>query len=129
MKTDKIFKEKDKVYLYPIGWGVIKETTDFDYKIYFESINDNRFISGDVKKLLSFTEYTLEGFSQERPEELPNEGKIAWVRNELPGNWAIGHFYKKIGDYYYVSDYVGQKEWSKRGLEITTKNPYENRED
>ena len=56
---------------------------------------------------------------------MPNEGDIAWVRNEFPGEWAIGHFYKKIGDYYYVSDYVGQK-WSKRGLEITTTNPYAN---
>ena len=124
--TYKVFKVGDRVYLYPLGWGDIQYESDYDYSIYFESIEATRYIGGDVRKLLSFTEYTLEGFSQDRPEELPNRGDIAWVRNEFPGNWAIGHFYKKEDDYYYVSDYVGQKEWSKRGLEMTTKNPYTN---
>jgi hypothetical protein len=119
-----IFKDDDRVYLNLVGWGTIIGVTYYDISVKFDT-GDVRHISGDVRKLLSFTEYTLEGFSQERPEELPNEGDIAWVRNEFPGEWAIGHFYKKIGDYYYVSDYVGQK-WSKRGLEITTTNPYAN---
>lgn len=129
MSTNKqVFKEGDRVYLYPLGWGDIEYKSDYDYSIYFKSIEDKRYIGGDVRSLLSFTEYTLDGFSQERPEELPNEGDIVWVRNADPGIWAIGHFYKKIDDYFYVSNSVGEKEWSRRGLEITTKNPYENRE-
>lgn len=119
---EQVFKKGDSVFHFIEGWGkIISEDVTFPMIKW----DNNIFETYAHIKLLSFTEYTLEGFSQERPEELPNEGEIAWVRNELPGNWAIGHFYKKIGDYYYVSDYVGQKEWSKRGLEITTKNPYD----
>lgn len=130
MSTKKqVFKEGDRVYLYPLGWGDIQYKSDYDYSIYFKSIEDTRYIGGDVRSLLSFTEYTLEGLSQERPEELPNEGDIVWVRNADLGIWGIGHFYKKMGDYYYVSNYVGEKEWSRRGIEITTKNPYEKSED
>ena len=125
MSTESKFKVGDSVYLYPIGWGIIEIVNEYDYKVYFHVINQSRFISAEWINLLSFTEYMIEGISQERPEVQPEFGQIVWVRNEFPGNWAIGHFYKKLDDYYYVSDYVGQKEWSKRGLEITTKNPYD----
>ena len=129
MKTDNIFKEGDKVYHFLYGWGkvvkLLNNNNQFWVRVQFDKQKigfEDNFRDGF---LLSFTEYTLEGFSQERIEELLNEGDIVWVRNEHPGNWAIGHFYKKLDDYYYVSNYVGEKDWSKRGLEITNKNPYE----
>lgn len=124
---EQIFKLLDRVYLYPLGWGDIQHKSDYDYSIYFESIKDTRYIGGDVRELLSFTEYTLDGFSRKRPEELPSVGDIVWVRNGFQGSWGIGHFYKKSDDYYYVSDYVGQNDFSRSGREITTKNPYENK--
>lgn len=122
---EQIFKIDDRVFNCHIGWGkIIKE--DYTHPTVLWDDGEQGYCP---KIYLSFTEYTLKGFSQERPEELPNEGDIVWVRNADPGIWAIGHFYKKIDDYFYVSNSVGEKEWSRRGLEITTKNPYENRED
>lgn len=120
-----IFKVGDRVFDIRWGWGEVVDHLYGDYLIKFHPTNPMLYNEMSIK-MVSFTEYTLEGFTQDRPEELPNKGDIAWVRNEFPGNWAIGHFYKKEDDYYYVSDYIGQKEWSKRGLEMTTKNPYAN---
>lgn len=89
-----IFKVGDKVYLYPLGWGDIQYKSDYDYSIYFESIQDKRYIGGDVRSLLSFTEYTLKGLSQERPKELPKPGDIVWVRDSEYDNWMITYFRK-----------------------------------
>jgi len=55
------------------------------------------------KPTLSFTEYTLKGFSQERPEELPNYGDIIWVRDSKSEKWRISHFIKKEDNKYYAS--------------------------
>lgn len=121
-----IFKEGDKVYLYPLGWGDIQYKSDYDYSIYFQSIEDTRYIGGDVRRLLSFTEYTLEGFSQLRPEELPNRGDVVWIKeDEDQYFWQIGHFFKKSDNRYLVSQ--GRPDgWSISGVVMTTKNPYAN---
>lgn len=121
-----IFKEGDKVYLYPLGWGDIQYTSDYDYSIYFQSIEDTRYIGGDIRRLLSFTEYTLEGFSQLRPEELPNRGDVVWIKeDEDQYFWQIGHFFKKSDNRYLVSQ--GRPDgWSISGVVMTTKNPYAN---
>ena len=119
-----IFKVGDKVYLYPLGWGDIQYESDYDYSIYFESIEAVRYIGGDVRKLLSFTEYTLKGFSQERPEELPDVGQVVWVRKIFPSEWIIGHFREKKKDRYYISSC--NNEYNDFGFEIRTTNPYAN---
>lgn len=119
-----IFKVGDKVYLYPLGWGDIQYESDYDYSIYFESIEAVRYIGGDVRKLLSFTEYTLEGFTQNRPEELPKKGDIVWVRKELPDEWHIGHFMGKNEDRYEIS--INNKKIHWFGYEFRTTNPYAN---
>lgn len=104
MKT--IFKKGDKVYDSMLGWG---EIINFNYlKWYFEVLFDtgtsiyydengalydyeNR---NQFKPTLSFTEYTLEGFSQERPEELPEKRQVVWVRDGKIFNWEVYHFMK-----------------------------------
>ena len=65
MKNNKMkFKKGDRVYVHPNGWGnVVKKEGDF-IKINF--YNGNTYIC-DVC-LVSFTEYDLSGFSQERPD-------------------------------------------------------------
>lgn len=120
-----IFKVGDKVYLYPLGWGDIQYESDYDYSIYFESIEAVRYIGGDVRKLLSFTEYTLEGFSQDRPEELPKVGQVVWTRGEFPSEWEIGHFFEKKGNEYRTYMSPSLKGWNNKGIEIRTTNPYE----
>ncbi len=71
MKKEVIFKVGGKVYRIKYGWGIIEETiieeiqdddilTVFDEYTVWNNSNNN---------LISFTEYTLEGFSQEKPNE------------------------------------------------------------
>ena len=120
-----IFKDDDRVYLNLVGWGTIIDVTDYDISVKFDT-GDVRHISGDVRKLLSFTEYTLEGFSQERPEELPKKGDICWVRNEFPSEWEVGYFVKKDGNTYYISASKNPLGRRSVGIEITTTNPYAN---
>ena len=121
---EQIFKEGDRVYLYTLGWGTITELGSFFIIIKFDITDDNRHIGGGLIDLLSFTEYTLEGFSQERPEILPERGQIVWVRKMFPSEWTIGHFHHKYNDMYYISD--ENKDSTDWGFEIRTTNPYAN---
>jgi hypothetical protein len=129
---ENIFKEGDKVYCILHGWGeVIYADYDDDFGIHVrfseseeESFTtDGRLYLGGTP-VLSFTEYTLSGFSQERPEELPNVGDIVWTRNEFPSEWEIGYFLKKEGNTYYISSSKSSQGWRSAGLEMTTTNPY-----
>lgn len=84
MKT--IFKEGDKVFDHLLGWG---EVTEVDLALH-HSVNvqyekaiirytkDGR-LSKDFHPTLSFTEYTLEGFSQKRPINY----------NDFIGKWGV----------------------------------------
>jgi hypothetical protein len=73
MKT--IFKEGDKVFDISFGWGEVVEIlngpynypimVDFNDKYHYYTL-DGRYVAG-FKPTLAFIEYTLEGFSQERP--------------------------------------------------------------
>jgi hypothetical protein len=135
MKT--IFKKGDKVFcLHLGGWGeVIKEenaehtpfTTRCSFSMGKASFTwDGRFYE-EAPPTLSFTEYTLEGFSQERPEELPEIGQVVWVRENRTTDWRVSHFFGKQGDKYLASIF-GIKEMASTWPEMTTKNPHENKE-
>ena len=93
-----IFKKGDKVYDYAYGWGEvanISEVVDYyplliefqDIKLYY---NFKGVAECGLLPTLSFTEYTLEGFSQVRPKE------------PLPF---------KVGDVCYVCDHIGSDIW------------------
>jgi len=99
MKTE-IFKVGDRVYHYKYGWGeVIKEVFECDVLVRYETenlIGDN-FQSQVVERmlrfdLLSFTEYTLQGFSQERPIVLPEVGELCLVRDYNHDTWLAREF-------------------------------------
>jgi hypothetical protein len=96
---DEIFKKGDRVYHYLYKWGTIRNANKSFASIDFDVIG---YAMCDVDPL-SFTEYTLEGFSQERPEELPNKGDIVWVRDEDGEHWRVTHFIKKSQDSYWTS--------------------------
>jgi hypothetical protein len=74
-----IFKKGDKVYDYAYGWGEVikvKLHTTFTYPIVVMFTDENCIsytikgqLEEDGEPTLSFTEYTLEGFSQVRPKE------------------------------------------------------------
>jgi hypothetical protein len=133
MKNKSVFKKGDRVFDIHYGWGVIIEVVqDFIYSIIvefdgdnFESYTYDGRINKGISAFLSFTEYKLEGFSQERPEELPKKGQICWVRDSEFQSWMIAHFMERINDLYQVT-----LNWDKKTASywkyITTKNPYEN---
>jgi len=90
------FKKGDKVFHIHYGWGEITDvsthgTITIDFTGYlFQTMSDsNNF------KLLSFTEYTLQGFTQERPVDLPEIGEYAYF-------WRLG------SDYFCYGIYVGE---------------------
>lgn len=97
MKTETAFKVGQKVFDHHFGWGeVFKIEGDDLYPIYvqYESTEMCYTTGGCMfetsKPTLSFTEYTLEGFSQEPPIDY-NEyiGKLGMFWGDYP--------YKMIG--------------------------------
>lgn len=127
METNKnIFKAGDKVFDYTYGWGVVDEANDINARVKFDSSSNNTVLYwGIFLKTLSFTEYTLEGFSQERPEELPKKGQIVWGRDKDYQSWHIYHFSHKSEDgLYHLSSDNSRSAYILK--QITTENPYEN---
>jgi hypothetical protein len=123
MESKTIFKLKDVVYVTSFGWGIVIDAgcSTLEGWVGIET-NSGRIIHVDTY-LVSFTEYTLDGFSQDRPEDLPNEGDIVWVKDEDDEFWQIGHFYKKVDNRYLISS--GRPGgWSIMGTKMTTTNPY-----
>ena len=108
MKT--IFEVGDKVFDYQFGWGKVKGidnsslfcvTVDFgDDSLRYTT--DGRLLS-ESAPTLSFTEYTLKGFSQERPELLPEKGDVVWGRDRKDETWEVCHFVEKQDNCFLVS--------------------------
>ena len=101
MKT--IFKVGDKVFHYTYGWGEIlyiypredeyhhPVKVEFDNDIYFFT-EDGKYSHNDLNPTLSFTEYTLQGFSQEKPIKLPEVGELCLVRDDTDEDWSVVEF-------------------------------------
>jgi len=132
---EQIFKKGDRVFDIEYGWGIVDEIQKWDNSsvhVIFDSNVKKTYMYGGLysseggypRKVLSFTEYKLEGFSQERPELLPNKGDIVWIRNTFPSEWEIGYFFNKEGNTYYTSSSKNSQGWRSAGIEITTTNPY-----
>jgi hypothetical protein len=129
-----IFKEGDKVFDIRYGWGVVNSINKWDltpiYVIFGNeqscTYNDDGIQLQHHPPFLSFTKYTFEGFSQERPEELPKKGQIVWGRNEFPSEWHIGYFQGKRGDKYLMSSNPKPTGLKNEVTQIAIKNPYEN---
>lgn len=101
-----IFKVGDRVFDIEFGWGtVVKIENEFESPVIvdfdrYEDISlcykfDGRYSSNSALKRLSFTEYTLQGFSQEKPINY----------EEYVGKWGV--FWDKWWDGYYISKLKG----------------------
>jgi len=81
-----VFKEKDRVFHILYGWGTVEEVTIHNkITVHFDiGRRKSGYIINSFCKLLSFTEYTLQGFTQERPFE-PIIGKYYyyWTKESL----------------------------------------------
>jgi len=96
-----IFKVRDKVYHIEYGWGiVIKNDNGISFPILVEFASDlicsftldGRESTESKSSTLSFTEYTLQGFSQERPIELPEVGELCLFRDSDSYDWVLREF-------------------------------------
>lgn len=126
MESKTIFKENDRVYVTSLGWGkVIDAGCSTQTGWVGIETDEGRIIHVDTY-LVSFTEYILEGFSQERPEELPNKGDIVWVKSADAPKWVISHFIKKDDSGYYCVNNanIDKVGYYGRYTELTTINPY-----
>jgi len=102
-----IFKKGDRVFDIRFGWGTVKEVLDTSYHnypiiVFFDNIgnvityaSDGSFGAG-MPQMLSFTEYTLQGFTQERPP-------INY--NDYIGKWGV--FWDRRCNGYYISKLKG----------------------
>jgi hypothetical protein len=104
-----MFKVGDKVYHIKYGWGIIEEKQDEDILSTFEEYT---VWNNSNNNLLSFTEYTFQNFSQERPNELPETGELCLVRNGDDEGWIALVFkeYLPSEEYPYKSDRFGYKQ-------------------
>ena len=100
MKVEQIFKVGDRVYDYRFGWGKITRLIDnvlYPIKVAFESdafeyyTIEGSFFEGD-KPALSFTEYTINGFSQVRPQPDIEKDTLVYVRNGLSDMRYFSYF-------------------------------------
>lgn len=87
-----IFKKGDTVYHTDFGWGVIKDIDNCDDAYPLQISYNNGSVNYFPCKSVSFTEYTLQGFTQERPIVLPEVGELCLVRNYGGLNWHVATF-------------------------------------
>jgi len=98
-ECDSIFKIGDKVFHIEYGWGeVTDDKADKYYPIDVQFKNSVVSFTKDGQEdisyepMLSFTEYTLQGFSQERPIVLPEPGELCLVRDSDEEYWTCIEF-------------------------------------
>ena len=132
INMDTVFQRGDRVYCIIFGWGTVVKLdnskypigVEFDSKI-INSYSSNGSASTIGKPILSFTEYTLEGFTQERSEVLPNKGDIVWGKGNYTTDWSIGHYLGKENVSHKISSTPNAASYWLAN-KITTKNPYTN---
>ena len=117
--SKEIFKVGDKVYHIEYGWGVVKlinYSFNFPFLVEFnkENIvtftNDGKGLEDSLNPILSFTEYTLQGFTQERPIELPDVGELCLVRDNEDENWRVREFEFEDAGMFYVKSLCGSTD-------------------
>ena len=103
MKKD-IFKVGDSVYCLIYGWGIVSaidKCGDFPVDVDFKDesnvgyTTDGRYFA-NAKRTLSFTKYTLQGFSQKRPIELPEVGELCLFRDSDNYSWIVKKFLRYV---------------------------------
>ncbi len=120
MKTN--FKVGDKVFHLQHGWGevtIIDTEESYPITVCFNNnemcrfTKEGRVNSWEKTPTLSFTEYTLQGFTQERPIVLPEVGELCLVRDVDSQNWYAKYFLKYENFKYYC---YGFSEYPKDAL-------------
>jgi hypothetical protein len=115
-----VFKVGDKVYCCLHGHGVVKSvnyTESYPLFVDFGYDTNNYTFDGKLydycKPTLSFTEYTLQGFSQERQIVLPEVGEVCLVKDSESDGYLVREFAEyRDGLFICVAfNRQGYKEW------------------
>ena len=97
-----VFKVGDRVFDLVYGWGkVIHSTCPITAKFSEYTVD---YYKKDLVKL-SFTEYTLQGFSQERPIKLPKVGELCLVSNSPKFEDLKLGFFKEYKDGFFTAEH------------------------
>jgi hypothetical protein len=123
-----IFKVGDKVFDISYGWGEvirIKDISSNPIYVVFDCSKSELYSTSGKKMLaenitLSFTEYTLDGFSQERPEPEIEKGTPVWCKDKNSSIWAYAKYLKKY-DFKHTVENVQGARWYYD--EVTTTQP------
>lgn len=130
MKEETIFKVGDLVYCYIHGWGKVVKINDKSHKypivVRFKDMDFSYTTEGSpfedaVSPTLSFSEYTLEGFTQTRPLK---EFDAVFYKIDQDSPWQIGHYYKMMNGHHWV--YAKQDKtpnYYQKIKYMTTENP------
>jgi hypothetical protein len=106
-----VFEVGDRVYDFQYGWGVVIEDEHNNWGLNVRQDNGRTTVyTGFKPNTLSFTEYTLQGFSQEKPIELPEVGELCLVRDNGFENWKVRQFCYCNGDFFFTKTKTGLKE-------------------
>ena len=136
---ENVFKIGDRVFDIMYGWGKVEQIDKYNrgcVSVLFDDNLQRSYLGGGLypseggypRPVLSFTEYKLEGFTQERPEVLPNKGDIVWVRNNELSIWIIQQFICKENNRYKTTaeNPFDWQSYTSLFHYMTTKNPFEN---
>lgn len=102
------FEKGDEVFDALFGWGEVVSVDDhqgfpicveYGCRPIYYTMEGNLYQAS--KPTLSFTEYTLEGFSQERPIELPEVGEEIMVSNDGQV-WRLVKFHEIFDGLIYI---------------------------
>lgn len=110
-----IFKVGDKVYDVRYGWGEVTHADwreDYPIRVKFKDDSVSSYTHDGVwhkkinKPVLSFTEYTLQGFSQERPKPQPKVGEMCvfWDNNDTDNRRVVSKLERINKSYYDETD-------------------------
>jgi hypothetical protein len=106
-----IFRILDRVFSYDNGWGTVYDIdtirkypicVQFDNGKNMSYTHDGKRLE-DEPKTLSLTEYTLQGFSQERPIELPEVGELCLVKVNGQEHWVVRNFIRRRSDGMFIT--------------------------
>jgi hypothetical protein len=114
-----VFKVGDEVYDISYGWGKVKEEGKYSrhgLQVVFGEFTARYCSDGTLfgckNPTLSFTEYTLQGLTQERPINLPEVGELCLMRDADDEGWKALVFreYLPSEEYPYKSGRLGYKQ-------------------
>ena len=115
------FKENDIIFHHVYGWGTIDHIS-LKVGITFNG-GYHKYLGEEEICMLSFTEYTLQGATQERPKEplAFNEGDVVYVTNSKTNRLWSTIIYKGLNNNELSNRLFKSEEWCWKFL--TLENP------